>query len=294
MATSFYDRPITLPAWLKRLGASPLTAVAGASLGAGALLKEGEERALKKSESNILTPWFKGVVDTAGGPGAYAKQMAPAGPAPEPIGAEGIPSPYGNFGARPSPPVVAAAPPLAPVAPAAPERRNERYLGGTSQAAGNFFGSLVGYGAELGQERRAARLSLENAKLTQDWLSKMPAAQKANLESEMLRRRLALDPNDPNSAKTAALIGGLAAPETERWGMPPNYMEQIKPGGQIPMVTNKGGAKMVTVQPVAVPATEQHIKDVLANHPEFKGDRAKAIKALKDDPFGRYNVTGLR
>ncbi len=43
MATSFYDRPITVPAWLKRLGASPLTALAGASLGAGALLKEGEE-----------------------------------------------------------------------------------------------------------------------------------------------------------------------------------------------------------------------------------------------------------
>jgi hypothetical protein len=39
-------------------------------------------------------------------------------------------------------------------------------------------------------------------------------------------------------------------------------------------------------------ATQQTVKDTLAAHPEFKGDSARAIQALKDT--GRYSVTGLK
>ena len=74
--------------------------------------------------------------------------------------------------------------------------------------AGNYMGALIGLKQAAGAERRSSA----QTKMLMDYMLRRPAAEKAELESEMLTRRLGLNPLDPSSARAASLIGGPALP----------------------------------------------------------------------------------
>jgi hypothetical protein len=157
-------------------------------------------------------------------------------------------------------------------------------------AAGNFLGSLVGYGAELGKEKRAARLKLEQSKLDQDYALKLPAAQKAELHNRI--GIAMLDPKLPEAERVrlgsvaAALEGRIGAANPERWQVPPSFMEPIKAGGAVPMASNRGAIEMRTVKPI--PITEANIQASMAKR---RLTRQQAIDAYKAEG---HDVSGLK
>ena len=144
--------------------------------------------------------------------------------------------------------------------------------------AGNFMGALVG----MRQAAGTAKTQAAQTKLMMDYISKLPAAEKAGLESTMLRLRLSLDPDDPRSARRAALWGGHPEREGEKWGVPSTFIGEMKPGGAVPMESNRGAIEMRTVKPVAQTATKADFDA------DVKRLRSKA-QVLQE--YARRNIT---
>lgn len=86
-------------------------------------------------------------------------------------------------------------------------------------------------------------------------------------------------------AGAGAATGGRAV-APDRWGIPQNYMGDIKPGGAVPMQNTRGAVEMRTVKPA--PVTEDNIKASMVGQ---KMTRAQAIEAYRSKGF---DVSGLK
>ena len=87
-------------------------------------------------------------------------------------------------------------------------------------------------------------------------------------------------------AGAGAATGGRAV-TPERWGIPQNYMGDIKPGGAVPMQSTRGAVEMRTVKPVLV--TDVNIQAYMRDNP--RATRAQAIEAHRAKGL---DVSGLK
>ena len=174
----------------------------------------------------------------------------------------------------------------------------------------NFNASTLAYAGEIGAKRQALerekygsvygakmaevgrQLTMDQNKMDREAPLKAAEAANANATASISQASLLagfehLRKNPDDLEGFGAIVHGR--PRTrDAWHPAVNGPMVVKPTDPILMTDTHGAARYVTP---TTRATEQTIKDTLATNPGLKGDRAKAIQALRDS--GRYTVDGL-
>lgn len=328
-STPFYNRPIAVPPWLKSAGrfigkAGALGAVAEAGYTGGTALKNFFEPPANPAAPNPnLAPEFRNVVASAGGTNKYV-----AGLGAKPENANGMTAPVagrfpstfenGPLGAAVTAPVASGgfgAVPAPSWQPATLPRDNtyretpgndfgnvKRGIGGVrgvgntevvgtpdvnnvGNTAGNFFGAMIGLKQIAGDNATKIATSKANTAAVTARANAYKDTAAGNLSSASLELAQRVMNGDPTAAQAAAALHGRIS--GGQFTVPMNAMPDPKTGAM--PVLNRGSGAITQVTP-SIKATDQHVKDTLAAHPELK-TRAAAIKALK--ATGRYSTDGL-